>query len=414
MQIYRTGGAVRDKFLNIKSQDNDYVVVGATIEEMEEKGFFRVGKSFPVFLHPLTKEEYALARKERKTGLKHQDFEFVFDKTITLEEDSLRRDFSCNAIYENIETGEIIDYHNGIDDIKNKILRHISPHFKEDPLRVLRACRFVATLDFNLAPETLSVCKQMVEEGAISHLSKTRIFQELEKSLQSPYFYRFIETARQIGLLKIIFPEVEALFLVPERLDFHPEKNTGLHTMLALKNAHSTDALVNFAILLHDIGKTKTNPSNWPSHHHHEELGIDVANLILKRINAPNCYKKFIPIAIKYHMVSHISGQNKELIMAELALILAKNSQCNYLERFTKVVYADLRGRKLDNFEETEKIFNNFKLELKSYYQIAMLPKKELISDLDEQIEKLKNNLLTKEDFYAQEITAIINRHKAN
>ena len=143
---------------------------------MEDKGFIKVGKSFPVFLHPKTKEEYTLARKEIKTGPKHQDFEFIFDKSITLEEDSLRRDFTCNALYENLETKEIIDYHNGIEDIKNKTLRHISPHFKEDPLRVLRACRFVATLNFNLAAETLLICKEMVEEGAISHISKTRIF----------------------------------------------------------------------------------------------------------------------------------------------------------------------------------------------------------------------------------------------
>ena len=406
MQIYKTGGAVRDKFLNINSKDNDYVVVGSTIEEMEDNGFIKVGKSFPVFLHPKTKEEYALARKEIKTGPKHQDFEFIFDKSITLEEDSLRRDFTCNALYENLETKEIIDYHNGIEDIKNKTLRHISPHFKEDPLRVLRACRFVATLNFNLAAETLLICKEMVEEGAISHISKTRIFQELEKSLSSPYFYRFIETARQIGLLQIIFPEVETLFSIPERSDYHPEKNTGLHTMLALKFAHSTDAVVNLAILLHDIGKTKTNPANWPSHHHHEELGLDVANTILKRIGAPKLYKKFVLLVIEYHMIYHFF-KDKPQTLAKIAQALSKNISYNYLERFINVLNADLHGRALSDFKTEEHSFDDFTKLLQIYYQTTLLPKTKLIPNFNTMLEKLYKKEISKDQLQAIELEAI-------
>ena len=305
MQVYRVGGAVRDKILNNISHDNDYVVVGASVDEMLSQGFIKVGKSFPVFLHPLTKEEYALARKEIKIGKTHKDFKFKFTPDITLEEDSFRRDFTCNAIYENVNTGEIIDYHNGINDIKNKTLRHISKHFIEDPLRVLRACRFSATLDFDIAPETLDLCQKMVEDGALSHLSKTRIFQELEKALSSPYFYRFIENAKKIGLLKELFPEVESLWSVPEREDYHPEKNTGTHVLLALKKAKSSDPVVNLAILLHDVGKNVTPKENWPSHHKHEQLGVDIANNILKRLNATNIYKNFIPFVIANHMLYH-------------------------------------------------------------------------------------------------------------
>ena len=177
MQIYQVGGAVRDKLLNRPCQDKDFVVIGATEAEMLEQGFKKVGKSFPVFLHPETGEEYALARKEIKTGRGHKDFKFVFTPDISLKEDSCRRDFTCNAIYEDTETGEIIDYHNGCEDIKNRILRHISKHFAEDPLRVLRMCRFAAELGFSVAPETMALCQKMVQKGAIRHLSRDRIWQ---------------------------------------------------------------------------------------------------------------------------------------------------------------------------------------------------------------------------------------------
>ena len=407
MQIYRVGGAVRDKILNNSCQDNDYVVVGSTIEEMENKGFIKVGKSFPVFLHPETKEEYALARKDIKIGTSHKDFRFEFTPDITLEEDSLRRDFTCNAIYEDIITGKLIDYHNGINDIKNKTLRHISEHFTEDPLRVLRACRFSATLDFDIAPETINLCKQMVDNNALSHLSKTRIFQELEKALSSPYFYRFIENARKIGLLKKLLPEVDDLWSVPERQDYHPEKNTGSHTMLALKAAQSSDSVVNLTILLHDVGKTITNKEKWPSHHHHEELGIELANKILTRLNATNIYKDFIPFAIKNHMLYHSNVDSVLDNLINVAMTISKNASKDYQNRFLNVLKADMLGRDIKDFSIQLKEFENFSNYLTKIITITKQPKTKLIPNFYDLIEQLKKHKITKEELNKLEINAI-------
>ena len=407
MQIYRVGGAVRDKILNNSCQDNDYVVVGSTIEEMENKGFIKVGKSFPVFLHPETKEEYALARKDIKIGTSHKDFRFEFTPDITLEEDSLRRDFTCNAIYEDITTGKLIDYHNGINDIKNKTLRHISEHFTEDPLRVLRACRFSATLDFDIAPETINLCKQMIDNNALSHLSKTRIFQELEKALSSPYFYRFIENARKIGLLKKLLPEVEELWSVPERQDYHPEKNTGSHTMLALKAAQSSDSVVNLTILLHDVGKTITNKEKWPSHHHHEELGIELANKILTRLNATNIYKDFIPFAIKNHMLYHSNIDSVLDNLINVAMTISKNASKDYQKRFLNVLKADMLGRDIKDFSIQLKEFENFSNYLTKIITITKQPKTKLIPNFYDLIEQLKKHKITKEELNKLEINAI-------
>ena len=414
MQIYRVGGAVRDKILNNSCQDNDYVVVGSTIEEMENKGFIKVGKSFPVFLHPETKEEYALARKDIKIGTSHKDFRFEFTPDITLEEDSLRRDFTCNAIYEDITTGKLIDYHNGINDIKNKTLRHISEHFTEDPLRVLRACRFSATLDFDIAPETINLCKQMIDNNALSHLSKTRIFQELEKALSSPYFYRFIENARKIGLLKKLLPEVDDLWSVPERQDYHPEKNTGSHTMLALKAAQSSDSVVNLTILLHDVGKTITNKEKWPSHHHHEELGIGVANKILTRLNATNIYKDFIPFTIKNHMLYHSNIDSVLDNLINVAITISKNASKDYQNRFLNVLKADMLGRDIKDFSIQLKEFEIFSNYLSKIITITKQPKTKLIPNFYDLIEQLKNNKITKEELNKLEINAIKKLVKEN
>lgn len=410
MQIYKVGGAVRDKLMQKECSDNDYVVVGSTIEEMTSLGYQRVGKSFPVFLHPKTKEEYALARKDIKTGSSHKDFKFIFDKNITLKEDSYRRDFTCNAIYEDINTGELIDYHNGIKDIKNKTLRHISEHFSEDPLRVLRACRFSATLNFDIAPETLDLCKKMIKDGALSYLSKSRIFQELEKALSSPYFYRFVENARKIGVLKDMFPEVDNLWNVPEREDYHPEKNTGEHTVLALKAGRSTDSVVNMAILLHDIGKNLTDSNKWPSHHHHETLGIELAKNILKRIGAPNKYKEFIPFAIEYHMVYHhqINMIQKELV--NIAITISEHQKQNFLERYLAVLKADMQGRAIDSFDKQLQEFELFATYLNKVVKIVSLPKQEYVPGFMEYIDKLKNKKITKQQLKEIEISAVIQK----
>lgn len=393
MQIYQVGGSVRDKILNKPSKDRDFVVIGATEEEMLSQGFKQVGKSFPVFLHPKTKEEYALARKEIKTGPTHKDFQFIFDKNITLEEDSLRRDFTCNAIYQNTQTGELIDFHNGIKDIKNHTLRHISEHFVEDPLRVLRMCRFSAELDFNIAPETMKLCKQMVKNGDLKHLSKERIWQEFEHALSTPNCYKFILSAKECGALGELLPELEELWSVPEREDFHPEKNSGEHTMLALKSANSTDSLVNFAVLFHDIGKIATDKTHWPSHHFHDKLGVEIISKIAKRLRVPEKYSQFAKFIIPNHMIYHKNiSENKEQL-ANIAIELSRQEDI-VLSRFIDVLRSDMKGRAMTDFSKDLESFSLFEEYLKKYVNSA---KKISVTDLpefEETLEKVKQHKL--------------------
>ena len=345
MQIYLVGGAVRDEILNKPVHDKDYVVIDSSETEMLSQGYKRVGKNFPVFLHPQTGEEYALARKENKIGDKHCDFAFIATPDITLEEDAHRRDFTCNALYKDLKTGEIIDYHNGRIDIKNRILRHVSEQFSEDPLRVLRMCRFAAQLDFTVAPETMKLCQQMVKDGALRCLSADRIWQEFVKALASKTFYRFIETARECGVLKDILPEVEQLFVIPEREDYHPEKNSGEHTLLTLKAASSEDAFINYAALMHDIGKIKTDSACWPSHRGHDKLGVDVIKTIGKRLRVPKIYTDFASFVALHHMVYHQKVKNARYKIANIAVNLSYDKQKDYLPKFIAVLRADMYGR---------------------------------------------------------------------
>ncbi len=371
MKIYLVGGAVRDKLLGNPCHDNDYMITGATEEELLKLGYKKVGRHFPVFLHPKTGAEYALARKEIKTGPRHCDFKFIFTPDITLKEDSERRDFTCNALYEDIKTGEIIDYHNGRIDIKNRILRHVSNHFSEDPLRVLRMCRFSAQLDFEIAPETMKLAQKMVKNGAIRNLSKDRIWQELQKALCSKSFYRFVEIAKECGALKEILPEVEQLWQIPERTDYHPEGNSGAHTMLALKAAQTTDSLVNFTVLLHDIGKTQTNPAFWPSHRGHDILGAGLIPKIAHRLKAPSLYSEFASFATANHMLYHrpITSVAKE--MASVAIILSEKQDKDYFARYIAVLKADMQGRKKEEFSEELKEFAIFEQYLKRLTKTA-------------------------------------------
>ena len=284
MKIYQVGGAVRDKILGKNPNDFDYVVVGSNINQMKKLGFLQVGKGFPVFLHPVTKQEYALARKEFKTGNKHTDFEFIFHSDITLREDLERRDFTCNAIAYDEENDKYIDYFGGIDDIKNKIIRHINAdHFIEDPLRVLRMCRFAAQLNFEVDKHTLQLCSDMVSQGMLSFLSAERIWQEFEKAFATGRFYRFIELMHQIGALKEIMPEIDKLFSVAEYTKYHPEGNTGGHTLNSLKFVGDESSFVQFGVLMHDIGKGLTPVEELPSHKGHEIRGLDLIKNICKR-----------------------------------------------------------------------------------------------------------------------------------
>lgn len=381
MQIYKVGGAVRDTILNKQIHDNDYVVIGATEQKMLSLGYKKIGKSFPVFINPQTKEEYALARKEIKKGDGHRGFKFIFTPDISLKEDSIRRDFTCNALYQDLQTGEIIDYHKGMEDINNRILRHISPHFSEDPLRVLRMCRFAAELDFAIAPETMDLCIGMVKSGALKQLSSVRIWQEFEKALSCQKFVRFIETARECGALKELFPDIEALFTIPERNDYHPEGNSGKHTLLALEAAQSNDALTNFTILFHDIGKTKTDPSRWPSHHFHDKLGAELLKKIGKRMQFPKKYLSFASFTIAHHMVYHINPEDAKRELAEIALFLSQYPQKEYFDRFIAVLNADMNGRERKTPPEDIHSFTAFSACLE---KLALTASKKRPSDLPE------------------------------
>lgn len=394
MQIYLVGGAVRDNLLNIPVHDRDYVVTGATEKQMIDKGYTKVGKSFPVFLHPETREEYALARKEIKTGQGHKDFCFEFTPDITLEEDSIRRDFTCNALYQNEETGEIIDYHNGREDIKNKVLRHVSKHFVEDPLRVLRMCRFAAQLDFTVAEETMELCKNMVRAGALENLSKDRIWQELEKALCSPNFYKFIEKAKECGALKQMLPEVEKLFDVPERMDYHPEGNSGEHTLLTLKAAKSNDSLVNFAALLHDIGKIKTDPKCWPSHRGHDKLGESIIKTIARRLKVPSTYMEFASYVSVNHMIYHQKIGDSINDIAHIATYLSRFSNKDYLNRFIAVLKADMEGRAKEVSADEKKCFSEFSRYLTELTIAASNKKVSAISGFENILQAIKEESL--------------------
>lgn len=344
MKIYLVGGAVRDKLMHISPHDADYVVVGATPKQMLELGYKQAGKHFPVFINPENGCEYALARKEKKTGPKHTDFEFVFDASVTLEEDVKRRDFTCNALIMDETNGQIIDFFNGRKDIEQKILRHIDDeHFTEDPLRILRMCRFCAQLDFTPAEETLALTRKMVQDNMLEDLSAERIWQEILKALGTEHFDKFILTARRCGALKAILPEIEKLFETPERLDYHPEGNAGEHTVLCLQNAAHQSELVKFAVLLHDVGKIKTPPHILPSHHGHDFAGLLLIEDICRRLKVPNVFKNFALKACKQHMKLHLVRQMRPGTLVDFISDVAKDDAL--LENFISVCQADFFGR---------------------------------------------------------------------
>lgn len=384
------GGAVRDEILGKTIHDKDYVVTDSSEAEMLSLGYSRVGKAFPVFLHPETGEEYALARRENKTGKGHCDFSVVATPDITIEEDSHRRDFTCNALYKDLQTGEIIDYHNGQEDIKKHILRHVSEQFSEDPLRVLRMCRFAAQLDFSVAPETMALCQKMVKDGALSCLSKDRIWQEFAKALSSKTFYRFIETARECGVLNEILPEEEQLFSVPEREDYHPEKNSGAHTLLTLKAAASDDALVNYAALMHDIGKTETDKACWPSHRGHEKLGADIIKKIGNRIRVPKAYTEFAVFTSLHHMVYHQKVKNARYKLANIAVSLSYYQNKDYISKFIAVLKADMCGRGKETTPHELMEFAEFERYLMQLYEAAIAKRPSELPEFAEIISGIK------------------------
>ena len=288
LQIYCVGGAVRDKLLGLPVQDHDWVVVGSTPEQMVERGFKPVGSDFPVFLHPETHEEYALARTERKVAQGYKGFTVYATPDVTLEQDLLRRDFTINAIAQDAD-GNLIDPYGGQADLKAGVLRHVSAAFAEDPVRILRAARFAARFGFTIAPETLALMRAMVDNGEVDALVAERVWQELARGLMEKHPSRFFTTLRECGALKKILPEVDALFGVPQPAHYHPEIDCGIHAMMVVDDTaqHGYSLEVRFAALGHDLGKGTTPADILPRHIGHEMRSVDLLKALCERLRVP-------------------------------------------------------------------------------------------------------------------------------
>lgn len=347
MKVYLVGGAVRDMLLKREPHDKDYVVFGSTPEEMLLAGFHQVGKQFPVFLHPVTKNEYALARKEEKTGDKHTDFRFVFTPDVTPQEDVLRRDFTCNALLYDEENEELLDLVGGAKDIENRVLRHVNDeHFTEDPLRVLRMCRFAAKLDFTIASETMNLAQKMVQNGMLDHLTAERIWGEIYSALNEKNFADFILSMRECGALEVVLPELYKLWQTPERTDYHPEGNSGAHTVLTLRQGDNLSARAKFALLLHDIGKASTPPEILPSHRGHDKAAAPLIVAICRRLKVPNDYRDFALIAASQHMqIRNVQDMKKGRLLTLLIDVCGLQYR-QKLADYIKICRCDMLGRK--------------------------------------------------------------------
>lgn len=349
MQVYLVGGAVRDSLLGHPYQEKDYVVVGATPEHMLAQGFQPVGKDFPVFLHPETKEEYALARTERKSGKGYHGFQFFTDTTVSLEEDLIRRDLTINAIAMD-QDGKLYDPYGGQTDLENKTLRHVSEAFAEDPLRVLRVARFAARYSaygFHIAPETLQLMQTMAESGELDALTPERVWKETSRALLEDHADIYFQTLRDCGALKHLFPEIDALFGVPQRPEYHPEVDCGIHTLMSLQQAcksnYSLD--VRFAVLLHDLGKALTPVNELPRHIMHEERGVKPVTELCERLKVPTQTRQLALSVCKEHLKCHQIMSLKPGTVWRLLQRLDVLRRPERVEAFVQACECDARGR---------------------------------------------------------------------
>ncbi|HBU87390.1 multifunctional CCA addition/repair protein [Acinetobacter oleivorans] len=349
MQVYLVGGAVRDSLLGHPYQEKDYVVVGATPEHMLAQGFQPVGKDFPVFLHPETKEEYALARTERKSGKGYHGFQFFTDTTVSLEEDLIRRDLTINAIAMD-QDGKLYDPYGGQTDLENKTLRHVSEAFAEDPLRVLRVARFAArysSYGFHIAPETLQLMQTMAESGELDALTPERVWKETSRALLEDHADIYFQTLRDCGALKHLFPEIDALFGVPQRPEYHPEVDCGIHTLMSLQQAcksnYSLD--VRFAVLVHDLGKALTPVNELPRHIMHEERGVKPVTELCERLKVPTQTRQLALSVCKEHLKCHQIMSLKPGTVWRLLQRLDVLRRPERVEAFVQACECDARGR---------------------------------------------------------------------
>ena len=349
MEVYLVGGAVRDQLLGFPVIERDWVVVGATPDELLQQGYQQVGKDFPVFLHPQTKEEYALARTERKQGHGYTGFAVHCDPSITLEEDLLRRDLTVNAMALDPD-GTIIDPYGGQKDLANGSLRHVSDAFVEDPLRVLRTARFSARYahrGFTVAPETMALMEQIVTKDELNHLPSERLWTEMNRALGEQDPDVFISVLRDCKALQALIPELDALFGVPQNAQHHPEIDTGVHTLMALQQARLTTASteVLFAVLMHDLGKGTTPPNEWPRHIAHEQRGLQLIKAVCKRLKTPNHHKALALQVCEYHTHCHRALELRGKTLMKLLTATDALRRPERFELFLQACEADARGR---------------------------------------------------------------------
>ena len=355
MKVYLVGGAVRDQLLGLPVKDRDWIVVGAVPATLLSLGYQQVGKDFPVFLNPKTKEEYALARTERKASAGYTGFICDFSPTITLEQDLIRRDLTINAMAQS-EEGKIIDPYGGKQDLENRILRHISPAFSEDPLRVLRVARFAAryhSLGFKIASETLSLMTELAQSGELQHLTAERVWLETEKALNEKNPEIYFETLHKTGALRVLFPEIDALYGVQNPVKHHPEVDSFIHTMLVLKQAVNltennpilNKSAVRFAAICHDLGKALTPQNILPHHYGHEQAGIKPTRSLCKRLKVPSYFQELAELTCEFHTHIHKASE----LRAETVITLFNRFDVwrkpQRFQEFLQVCLADTRGR---------------------------------------------------------------------
>lgn len=374
MQIYLVGGAVRDHLLQRPISEKDYVVVGATPEQLTQQGFQPVGKDFPVFLHPETKDEYALARTERKNGHGYGGFDFYTSPEITLEQDLYRRDLTINAMAMN-ESGDIFDPYHGQQDLNNRIIRHVSDAFIEDPLRVLRVARFTAryhAYGFTIATETLALMQTIAASGELEHLTTERVWKETIRALVEEHADVYFQVLKDCGALKILFPEIDALFGVPQRPEYHPEIDCGVHTLMSLQQACKNQfaPIVRFAVLCHDLGKALTPADVLPRHIMHEQRGIEPVKALCQRLKVPTEYQQLALKVCEFHLLCHQLLTLKASTIWKLLKNLDVLRKPEFALWFSQACLCDARGRL--NFED------------KAY------PQAEVLQQLAKQIRELK------------------------
>jgi tRNA nucleotidyltransferase (CCA-adding enzyme) len=346
MKTYLVGGSVRDEIMGLPVSDHDYVVVGTSPDEMVRLGYRPVGKDFPVFLHPQSQEQYALARTERKISRGYKGFEIYTSPEVTLQEDLARRDLTVNAIAKD-QDGNIIDPFGGVADIEAGVLRHISPAFTEDPVRVLRTARFAARFGFRVAPETLALMNEMVHNGEVDALVAERVWQEFARGLMEKRPSRMFYVLRECSALTRIMPEVDALFGVPQPIQHHPEIDTGVHVMMVIDHAASRNYSlpVRFASLTHDLGKGTTPPEEWPRHIGHEARSVKLVGDLCERVKAPNDVRDLALLVARYHGDVHRTLELRPATIAGMLQAVDAYRKPDRFEEFLQACSCDFHGR---------------------------------------------------------------------